>query len=103
MTLDHLNSLVFAEHLNTTFRLTGPDSTSLALELVQVTDKDPEGPVEQFSLIFQGPATPNYPQGIYPVKHESLGALELFFVPLGPEGSSMRYQVIFCRMRKDKS
>jgi len=102
LTLDHLNSRVFAENLNTTFQLTGTDSASLALELVEVSDKDPEGPVEQFSLIFRGPVTPIYPQGIYSVKHERLGALELFFVPLGIEGSAMRYQVIFCRMRKDK-
>ena len=98
--LDHLNSRVFAESLNTTFLLTVPAGPSLPLELLDVSDKDASASVEQFSLIFGGPLTPLCPQGIYPVEHDKLGKFELFFVPLGPDSGSMRYQVVFCRIRK---
>lgn len=100
--LDHLNSRVFAEHLNTTFHLSVPGAASLPLELLEVSEKDPSASVEQFSLVFRGPHTPLCPQGIYSVEHDKLGKFELFFVPLGPDSTGMRYQVIFCRMRGPK-
>jgi Domain of unknown function (DUF6916) len=100
--LDHLDSRVFAEHLNTTFRLLVPGATTLPLELFEVSEKDLSTSVEQFSLIFRGPLTPSCPQGIYAVEHDKLGKFELFFVPLGPDLAGMRYQVIFCRMRGSK-
>ena len=48
-----------------------------------------------FSLQFSGPAGPIVPQAIYPLRHRALGTLELFLVPLKPEGGSSRYEVIF--------
>jgi hypothetical protein len=43
------------------------------------------------------------PQAIYPLKHDKLGMLELFIVPVGPEEpaapgqspAAMRYEVVF--------
>ena len=100
--LEHLSSRIFAEQLNTTFHLMVPEAAELLLELLEVSEKDPSAPVEQFSLVFRGPLTPICPQGIYGVKHDKLGAFELFFVPLGPDPVGMRYQVIFCRLREQK-
>lgn len=49
-----------------------------------------------FQLHFRGPASPIFPQGIYPMR---LGdaCWELFIVPLGPEkdGNGAGYEVIF--------
>jgi hypothetical protein len=42
-----------------------------------------------------GPTAPILPQRIYAVEHTSLGSLELFLVPLQPDGDGARYQVIF--------
>jgi hypothetical protein len=48
-----------------------------------------------FSLQFHGPAGPAIPQATYPLRHEALGTLELFIVPLGPKDGVNRYEVIF--------
>ena len=48
-----------------------------------------------FSLIYRGPLTPILPQQIYPVEHPELGTLELFLVPVGPEGGGMQYEAVF--------
>ena len=48
-----------------------------------------------FSLMFLADPGPFLPQGVYPVQHPALGALQLFVVPLGPKDGSNSYQVIF--------
>lgn len=49
-----------------------------------------------FSLIFTAPAGgPVAPQAIYPIEHPALGTLELFVVPIQPQGGRNRYEVIF--------
>ena len=50
---------------------------------------------EPFSLVFLGPIRPVLPQRIYPLSHETLGRLELFLVPIGPEEGRMRYEAVF--------
>ena len=35
------------------------------------------------------------PQGTYPMEHETLGRLEVFLVPLGPDAQGMRYEAVF--------
>jgi hypothetical protein len=97
---DNLNSRVFAEQLHTTFQVRLSGSSILALELVEVTEKDPASKYEQFSLTFTGPLAPHFPQGTYSFEHEKLGAIELFAVPLGPAPGGMRYEVIFNRPRQ---
>ena len=51
-----------------------------------------------FRLIFHGEAHPVRPQGIVSLVHSSLGRLEIFVVPIGPDPGSpqaMRYEAIF--------
>jgi hypothetical protein len=48
-----------------------------------------------FSVQFSAPAGPVLPQAIYPLRHPSLGTLELFIVPLKPEKGVNRYEAIF--------
>lgn len=97
--LENLNSRIFSEHLHSTFQLRIPGAESLPLELIEVTEKDQSPNVEQFSLAFRGPLTPNIPQGMYSTEHEKLGKFDLFFVPLGPDQAGMCYQVMFCRLK----
>lgn len=55
----------------------------------------PEGR-RPFSLEFRNPRKDAYlPQRIHRLEHATLGALELFIVPLGPDQNGMRYEVIF--------
>ena len=51
----------------------------------------------QFSLVFRGPSTPVFPQRIYRVEHDELEGVELFLVPIGPDGGKdgMRYEAVF--------
>jgi hypothetical protein len=48
-----------------------------------------------FSLIFAAPRGSWLPQGIYPMQHASLGAMEIFLVPVGPLGEGHGYQAVF--------
>jgi hypothetical protein len=97
--LENLNSRAFSEQLHTTFQVRVGGTTPLPLELLEVTEKDQSPKMEQFSLVFRGPLTPSFSQGIYTLEHETLGTFDLFLVPLGPDSAGMCYQVIFNRMR----
>jgi hypothetical protein len=35
------------------------------------------------------------PQRIYRLEHEQMGPLELFIVPVGPDGDGLGYEAIF--------
>ncbi|MEI2385949.1 hypothetical protein [Breoghania sp. JC706] len=48
-----------------------------------------------FSLLFQGPQDPALPQGLYPIRHEAIGELPLFLVPVGSLGEDKGYEAIF--------
>ena len=69
------------------------------LTLVEVTDlARPEAPGPRrspFSLVFRGPMKPVLAQRTYALEHASLGRLEIFIVPIGPDASGMRYEAIF--------
>jgi len=72
---------------------------ALELELAEVTGA-PGGwgrmeAREPFSIVFHGPAEHVLPQRVWPLEHDELGRIELFLVPLGPEGDAMRYEAVF--------
>lgn len=48
-----------------------------------------------FSLIFEGPMQPIHPQAIYRLNNPALGPMDIFLVPLGPQGDRCRYQAVF--------
>jgi hypothetical protein len=48
-----------------------------------------------FSLIFTGPMEPCLSQQMYRLHNEQTGTLEIFLVPLGPQGEHMRYEAVF--------
>jgi len=89
----------FQPYLNQIF-ITRLDHGELyLLELVELCELGSSpGPEfrEPFSLAFRNPNKSAYlPQGTYRLENEGLGSLDLFIVPLGPDASGMRYQVIF--------
>lgn len=97
--LDDVTHATFAGRVGETFTIAAPDGDTLELTLAEAT-LAPEGygvPGRRapFSLIFHGPASPYAPQGTWRLKHAELEALDLFLVPLGPEGDLMRYQAVF--------
>jgi hypothetical protein len=85
----------FAAHLRTAFRVETP--VALELELAEVTEQS-NAQVEQFSLLFTGPASPWLRQGTYTLLHPQMQELALFLVPLGPRDGRMVYEAIFARI-----
>jgi uncharacterized protein DUF6916 len=61
-------------------------------ELVEVTEIEREpGGRAPFSLVFEGGPAPPLRQGIYAVRHDDLGAIEIFLVPI----AAGRYEAVF--------
>jgi hypothetical protein len=85
----------FTPHRDAVFDMQSPDG-EVPLKLVKV---DPVGDSGRaggaFSLLFVGPKGASLPQAIYPVKHPTLGTLEIFLVPIGPLSGGNGYQAIF--------
>ena len=97
---ENLNSKVFRDCLNTTFHLHISGANPVAVELVDVTEKDFSPRTEQFSLIFRGPSALYLAQGIYHIEHDTLGAFDLFLVPVGPDDAGLCYESVFNRLRR---
>jgi hypothetical protein len=96
--LDRLTHDDFAGRVGERFTLSAPTGDTLELTLAEAT-ASPEhaqaGRRTPFSLIFHGALSPYAPQGTWRVEHEEIGALDVFLVPIGPEGDAMRYEAVF--------
>lgn len=90
-----LGSKDFATHLHTIFKVETP--AALELEMAEVTDRS-NAQIEQFSVVFTGPASPWLQQGTYSLLHGEMGELGLFLVPLGPRDERMFYEAVFSRL-----
>ena len=95
--LDQLTKEQFLPHVGSTFQVRLNPQETVPLTLAEVSGyPDHEGPRrEPFSLIFHGAHRFVLPQRIYPVEHTDFATLELFLVPLGPDGQGMRYEAVF--------
>jgi hypothetical protein len=80
------------------FRVEGDDAP-LELELAAVEELGERGDAARsrapFSLVFRGPVEPVLPQRIYRFENETLGAFEIFIVPIGPDEAGMQYEAVF--------
>ena len=85
----------FSPHRDTVFDLQ-ISGDAVPLKLVKV---DPAGASGReggaFSLLFAAPQGPWLPQATYPLKHASLGTMEIFLVPIGPFEGGNGYQAVF--------
>jgi hypothetical protein len=91
----------FSPLIGTRFVLELDAAASLTLELMEAVSLGgaasgiPSERRRPFSLVFRGPSQPVANQRIYRLDHASLGAFELFLVPIGPDEAGMRYEAIF--------
>ena len=69
----------------------------LAIKLTAVSGygKTIGGTREAYSLLFCGPSMPILPQQIYTVRHQVIGELDIFLVPIGPQSEGMGYEAVF--------
>jgi hypothetical protein len=88
----------FEAHLETVFEIEDGADGPLALSLASVT-RFPERPgsvrTEPFALLFVGPGAPRLTQGIHRLVHPDLGSMDVFLVPIGPQGSGLAYEAVF--------
>jgi hypothetical protein len=93
LTLDAFSPLV-----GETFQVSVQPEQTIAMELVEarsLSEPNSPRPRPPFVLTFKGPAQLVLPQGIYRLEHGTLGAHELFIVPIGPGPGGILYEVIF--------
>jgi hypothetical protein len=92
---------VFESHLGTVFTALDRDQEGgYPLELVAATRVEPQPAAprqDPFELAFESDGEPYLGQGTYEFRHDALGTLTMFVVPMGPDPTSgrMRYQAVF--------
>ncbi len=79
------------------FELNACDQGLLAVSLVEAhaLTSHPSALRASFSLVFEGPAQPLLPQATYGVTHPTLGALDIFLVPVARSPAGIRYEAVF--------
>jgi len=100
--LDKLKSGDFIPYINQKFHIHVASTRPLEAELIEVSELGAEPRADSqlavrraFSLVFRGPPDPILPQAIYRVAHVEMGSIDLFLVPIGPDGQGMRYEAVF--------
>jgi hypothetical protein len=87
----------FRERLDSVF-LIDQAGVQVPLRLASVSDARTVGGFVFWSVFFHGPSDRLLPQGIYTLGHETLGALDLFIVPvLGSNRERIVYEAAFSR------
>jgi hypothetical protein len=90
----------FVQQLNTPFMLEHESLGIIPLELVSVSDLRETRRQRMFSILFRGPLEAPFQQGIFPLKHGTLGNASLFLVPVAREADGMRYEAVFNQLVK---
>ncbi|WP_448188432.1 DUF6916 family protein [Azospirillum sp. sgz301742] len=90
----------FTPHVGTPFALNHPEfqeTFTLVEAKAGIPHDHPMKKRDPFSLLFHGSSTDRqFNQQIMPLKHEAMGELAIFLVPLGRnEDGSIRYQAVF--------
>lgn len=95
--LDQLKADDFEEAAGQPFTLRqdSGDTVRLALGVVSRRPSTRPGGRAGFSLVFESEGGPTLPQRIYRLEHPSLGAMDVFLVPVGPGAAGMRYEAVF--------
>jgi hypothetical protein len=93
-----LHSESFADCLQERFRVMLPDAEAFDVELAQVSEQVRTARQEAFSVVFRGPTAPFMEQGIYRMRNEKLGELQLFLVPIGRDDGGCLYEAVFNRL-----
>ena len=96
--LDKISAADFSPLINKKFRIYFEPSDPSIAELVEVDERDTPSDGERrqpFSIVFRGPGDKIWPQGMYKIENKSIGELELFLVPIGPDNEGLCYEAVF--------
>lgn len=99
---EHLNERNFSEQLGTIFRVETSSSSLVELKLVEVQGASNGLPEvagqERFALYFTGSNEQFLQQRSYSLRHQELGDLEIFLVPIAQDENGFRYEAVFNRL-----
>jgi hypothetical protein len=73
----------------------GEQTVELTLVTVEGHGEARDGGRAPFSLLFRGPQGLLAEQRIYRLEHETLGALEVFVVPVQPDADGSLFEIVF--------
>jgi hypothetical protein len=97
--LDSLTFDQFQQHLASTFRVHHADGVQeMVLTAVAASTAEPDRLQDNFAIMLHGTATVPLDQGTYKLEHPSLGAFDLFLVPVGKAPAHQAYEAIFSRL-----
>jgi len=77
----NLKASDFAKHLNEKFIIDFGSGEAVDILLTEVHETSSR----TFSIVFHLNKPNHAPQGIYTIRHEKLGKMDLFLVPVGPD------------------
>lgn len=97
---DDLTHDGFSVVLGETFRLVPPADMSepFDVELIRVRSfeaTDVTKREQPFAIEFRGPNDKQLSQGMWHLEHPTLGANEIFLVPVGPDEKGLCYEAVF--------
>ncbi len=88
----------FDPHVGSSFEIYSERNGKVKVELVEVSDHSNEQ-INGFSVIFRGPLENQLYQAIYKMKHEKMGEISLFLVPiLYGKTDAIYYEAVFSRL-----
>jgi hypothetical protein len=85
----------FSNQLNTKFRVYFDAEQPTEVELTEVSDVREKPGYTAFSIIFLVPTEIGVRQGLFKTEHDSLGAMELFYVPVGQSEKGLNFESVF--------
>lgn len=88
----------FAHQLNTKFRVYFGAEQATEVELTQVTKLYQKFRQESFALLFTAPHDVPPFQHLYKIEHDTLGAMELFLVPVAKNEKGLHFEAVFNRL-----
>ena len=86
---------MFEGHVNTEFQVMEEATVVCTLRLAEIRARTQMPKQESFSLFFLGPLDVFLPQGLHTLRHDQLGELSLFLVPVGKSDASFQYEAVF--------
>ena len=87
-----------AAEVSTAFHVVDADGVSL--QLTEVRDGRSSVDLEQFSAFFRGAPGVAFAQGTYLLRHDALGDVEIFLVPIERDGDSFVLEAAVSRLTR---
>ena len=99
MLIESLSHEQFASRLGSHFTLSDDDMPSIDLRLIEVQPLQKHGGLPEsrtpFSLLFKAASQQVFPQRLYHLRHDAMGELPIFLVPIGRDAEGVTYEAIF--------